>query len=614
MALAAAVYAVLVASVLLLLRMLAAPSRSALLLLTAVLGLSGGLAILSPPRPVGDSREHVAMASAIAHGSPPVGRDDQAVRPFWFYALAAAPLVRAAEAAGRNAASGFTALNILLVAAVGVLLVKRISVVAAVLLAAGPILWWVDKPHPEVFTFSLVTAAVALIGVAPWWSIVALGAAAAQEPPIALALLAAVVFAAIRCGVEERRVWIAAAVGLLTAGLNPLYQYARHGSAAIELFDIDLHLPLARELLSIPFDPNLGIFVHAPFLSAAILLALVLALIRSPRQVLTLTHACVLLIGASFVLAFTQMTNINSGATPGPARYGLWLLPIAIPVLEAAPPTAALRLLAAASLLWSTALFSPSRPESYLRPTRLAATLWQRWPAADNPLVEVFAERVSGSEPAPQPPLATPGCEKVLIVGRGSGSPTEWPGRCVPETAPPFCREVDVLCYANRTNATYGFARLPAPNTWTPGRSMPPAGRADPIVVAPGPSGAAFDLVGMGAGWSYLEELPERDIRWRWMNDQAEIGLVARDAVSVRLRVDTRAHQRPRRIRISIAAGHVATWEVTPTRATFETGTLQLPAGPSVVRFDSLDGSDKADTDNPRRLSIAVFGVHVLVQ
>lgn len=611
---AVGVYAVIVVSVLLLLRMLALPGRSMLLFVPAVIGLCAGLAIVSPSRALGDSDEHLAMASAIAHGSAPAAQDGrEPPRRSWLYALIAAPLVRAAEAVGANPASGFTVLNIVLLAAAGALVARRISIAAAVLLTAGPVLWWVDKPHPEVFTFSLITIAVALIGTAPWWSIVALGAAAAQEPPIALAMLAAIVFSAVRAGIGERRLWMAAAAGLAMAALNPLYPFVWRGGAARALFDVDVHLPLARELLSTPFDPNIGIFTHAPLLTAAILVALVLALIRSPRQVFTLTHAGVLVMGALFVVAFTQMTNINSGGTPGPSRYGLWLLPIAIPVLEAAPPAATLRVLAAASMLWSMVWFAPSRPENYLRPTRLAAALWQRWPAADNPLVEVFAERVSGSEPAPQPPLATPGCEKVLIVGRGSGSPTQWPGRCTPETAPPFCREVDVLCYANRTSGTYAFTRLPVLNTWTPEQSMPHASRADPIAVAPDDSREAFDAVALAAGWSYLEELPERDIRWRWMNDQGELGIAAREAVPVRLRVDARAHGRPRRIRLSTAAGDVATWNVPAERTTFETGDFQLPAGPSVIRFDSLDGADPAGGGDPRRLSIAVFGVRVLV-
>jgi hypothetical protein len=141
---------------------------------------------------------------------------------------------------------------------------------------------------------------------------------------------------------------------------------------------------------------------------------------------------------------------------------------------------------------------------------------------------------------------------------------------------------------------------------------MPRRGHIDTIAVATG-NPAPFAAVGMGAGWSYLEELPERDIRWRWMNEQAELGIETYEAVSVRLRVDTRSFNRPRRLRISTTAGEVATWIVTPTRATFETGTFQLPAGPTVVRFESVDGADEAEGDDSRRLSVAVFGIRVFV-
>ena len=99
-------------------------------------------------------------------------------------------MVRAAETVGRDPRSGFTALNLLLLAGAAVVLVKRVSTVAAVLLAAGPILWWIDKPHPEVFTFGLIAVAIASVGRAPWLTILALGLASAQEPVIVPALVA----------------------------------------------------------------------------------------------------------------------------------------------------------------------------------------------------------------------------------------------------------------------------------------------------------------------------------------------------------------------------------------------------------------------------------------
>jgi hypothetical protein len=612
------VYLLIIASVLLLFRMLAVQSRSGVLLVVALGGLAGGLVAQSSRRPVGDSHQYVAMASAFAHGAAPARSEDQHVRRSWLYPLAAAPFVRAAEAAGRDPLIGFTALNVVLLIVAGVLLVRRVSVVAAVLLAAGPILWWVDKAHTEVFTFSLITLAIVLLTTAPWWSILALGAAAAQNPPIAGAMLAAILFAWVTFGFQDRRVWIAAAAGLVLAALSPLYHFVLGDGALGQAYDIDLHWPLARELLTTSLDPNVGILIHNPFLTAAVVIALFLALIRAPRQLFTSAHACVLVIGALFVLISTQTMNVNSGGTPGPSRYGLWLLPIAIPALAAAPPTTALRIAAAASLVWSAIFFAPKLPENHLRPTALARTLWQRWPAVDNPLVEVFSERVSGSEPAPGPPLATPGCEKVLIAGAGEGNDARWPARCTPATAPPFCREVDVLCYANRSGEAYGFTRLPVPASWTRERFSQPAGlgtteRPDPLVVAPGASGAAIAAAWMDAGWSYLEEVKADEVRWRWMGDQAEIGVIAREPVDVRLRIDMRAHARPRRIRISAGNADIATWIVTTSRSVYETAPFRLPPGPVHVRFDSADGADPADSGDPRLLSVAVFGLRVLV-
>jgi hypothetical protein len=605
----AAAYGLVAVSVLILLWTLTVSRRSAVLSFAAMVALSSGLALLSPERHVGDSHEHVAMAAAIAQGAAPRAPGEKRTEPSWFYAFVAAPMVRVVETAGGTPHTAFTFLNILLLAATAALLAHRVSAIAAVLLGAGPILWWLDKPHPEVFMFSTIAAALVLFHSAPWWSLILLGLATAQEPLAGVALAAALIAAALPVGFMDRRLWLAAGISVVVALIAPLYQLTRTGSLGLSLSGIDFHLPLARELLTTPFDPNVGIFVHAPLLTAALIVALVLGLVRAPGQIFTMKSATALAIGGLFIVMFTQTTNMNSGGTPGPSRYGLWLLPLSIPLLEAAPPAAALKALAAGALVWSVMLFAPARPENYLQPTRLGAALWQRWPAADNPLPEIFSERVSGSQPAPQPPLATPACEKVLIIGRGSGSPTGWPGRCEPETAPPFCREVGVLCYANRTNGEYAFTRLPV--LWGPPLDDAALPRTDPMAVAVPEGQTTFAGVGMGAGWSYLEELPERDIRWRWMNDQAELAVVVHEAAGVRLRVDTRSYARPRRLRISMPLGEIATWIVTPTRATFETGTFQLPAGPTVLRFDSLDGADRAEGDDTRRLSVAIFGIRV---
>jgi hypothetical protein len=107
--------------------------------------------------------------------------------------------------------------------------------------------------------------------------------------------------------------------------------------------------------------------------------------------------------------------------------------------------------------------FHPARPEAADRPTRLASYLWTRHPSLDNPLPEIFAERLRGLDEN-WLPVATPGCEKVLLPGRG-GRDSVWPMPCVPVTPPARCQAPGATCYANRTRTGYAFV---SPSVSTP--------------------------------------------------------------------------------------------------------------------------------------------------
>jgi len=109
------------------------------------------------------------------------------------------------------------------------------------------------------------------------------------------------------------------------------------------------------------------------------------------------------------------------------SRYGVWLLALAVPLiadgcvrLELTCP-ALLRILVAVSVVCSAYVFRPAWSDRQGQsPNWLAQTVWTTWPAAENPVPEVFAERVSGRDGRAVVPVSTAGCEKVLIRGDGT--------------------------------------------------------------------------------------------------------------------------------------------------------------------------------------------------
>jgi hypothetical protein len=237
------------------------------------------------------------------------------------------------------------------------------------------------------------------------------------------------------------------------------------------LIGTEAHVPTIQELGAVFWDPNIGLLSHAPLLVLTIVAAAVLV-IRRARSSLVEADVWVAFAGACiFLLSFSQTTNLNNGATPGMSRYAVWLIPLSIPICRRAtavlgsPAPRWLILLALASCVWSIVAFQPRRLESYTTPTRIASILWTWWPSLDNPLPEIFAERVSGEEPG-LAPIATPDCAKVLLFGG------QWPVPCVPQSVPGPCGARNALCYANRTRSGYVFVpvRPQAFNTLEPHR------------------------------------------------------------------------------------------------------------------------------------------------
>lgn len=461
--------------------------------------VAGALAVCliagSPPRLVGDGREYLAQAIEFAsfHGpafrpadiphlqaelarfdptlanwdiwSSTIGDDNRgrAFLHFWFYSLLAAPGIWLTDAVGASPTFAFTGLNVLLLGIALWVVFPRVGTAACVLLFAGPIVWWIDKAHTEVFTFALVAITFALMRDRPWCSMVAGGLAATQNPPIAI--LVPIVFAVAvqrdRGALRDRRVVAGAAVGLALSLLHPIYTYTHYGRLSLLLEQTRSGTPTFQLFSAVVFDPSVGLIGNYP-LYLVVVAAGLLVLVRHHRADAMLTDVVVPTIAAAvFLFSFSRTTNVHHGGTPGLSRYALWLIPLTIPLLSAlhksagAPWRRALWSAAAVSALISVFAFHPAVRQNSREPTWLATFLWSRFPSWNNPLPEVFTETQLHID-EPRVPVATPGCEKILVAGSdvsGSG----WPTPCYPATVPPACQTAGALCYANFTGRDYAF-------------------------------------------------------------------------------------------------------------------------------------------------------------
>jgi hypothetical protein len=452
----------------------------------------------SPQRLVGDGREYLAQAIEFAafrgpafrpgdipHIQAELTRFDPALANwdiwsstvadvnrgrvflhFWVYALLAAPGVWVTTVLGVAPTAAFTALNLVLFGAALWVAFPRIGAAACILLFAGPIVWWIDKAHTEVFTFALLTIAFALMYERPWWSMLAAGAASTQNPPIAILVPLVFGAAVVRnpSGWTDRRMIAGVIVATALALLHPVYTYTHHGRLSLLLEQTRSGVPTFQTLSAVVLDPSLGLVGNFPvFLVVAIVG--VLALLRHRRREVLVEDVILPgVVAMIFLFSFSRTTNVHHGGTPSVSRYALWLIPLAIPMLSALQRFGGLTWrkflwsAAALSALISVLAFRPSVPQNSREPTWLASFLWTRAPGWNNPLPEVFIETQLQVD-EPRVPVATTGCEKILVAG-GSADEGFWPSPCYPAPLPPACEIAGSLCYANLNGRQYEFVPI----------------------------------------------------------------------------------------------------------------------------------------------------------
>lgn len=397
---------------------------------------------------------------------------------FWFYAWLATPFVWLADEVGVNPVHAFTLLNLILLGLALRLALPKIGLPASLLLFCGPIVWWLDKAHTEIFTFSLLTVAMVMLRDRPWWSMIALGLAATQNPPLAavIPVVAVAELIARRDRLREWTFWAGAGVGLAFAALHPLYYYARYGQFSLLTANLKVGMPTGAAFMATVSDPEVGLIGNFPAFLFVVVFAIGWLAWTKPRELIQRDVIVSWIAGLFFMFSAAQAFNIHHGGTPSISRYAVWLMPLAIPLLSRAETLLQDRwrrkrwvtaVISAAVSCWA---FNPSVAEYSREPTLLANYLWTSHPTWNNPVPEVFSETVVHQDDFfAIGPVATLGCEKILIAGRGPREPM-WPMPCPPAAVPPRCVSLGTFCYANLANGLYTYAV--SSSSYDPGRFL----------------------------------------------------------------------------------------------------------------------------------------------
>jgi hypothetical protein len=276
-----------------------------------------------------------------------------------------------------------------------------------------------------------------------------LAIAAAQMPLLLPVLALSAAIALVRHG--RQLVWPVVASTAIVA-LSPLYYWLRLGITSPLAETVFSYVPPLRAVLTPLVDLNLGIVWFVP----ALVVLAVAGTLAAIRQRAWADPAIVGVGMAIVLLAATQTPNVNHGGTPGMSRYGVWLVGLMVPLVVRGDRVVSARWRVAytgiviLSVLYAAYMFRPGLGDAGTlpSPTRLAQFVWTETPWLDNPLPEVFAERVAHVDGSVFVPVATDGCEKALVIGTGTS--VRWPPNCAPVMPPEECVQNGVLCYVNR--------------------------------------------------------------------------------------------------------------------------------------------------------------------
>lgn len=437
------------------------------------------LSMLATPRRTGDAHQYVAMARQFASARGPALSDQElkkfqlwlelhpaatgfpdgvgAMRQptlvregqhvlshFWFYPMLAAPFIAIGDTVGAHPLTGFVLVNSVMLVAAIVVTRRTFGVMAALMMLATPIVWFVGRAQVEVFTFTFLALAMAATATGRWGiASILVAIASTQNLPIA-AIIPLIWLGGLNEWMQSRRARHESArptlpdarrvLGLAIASvaialIHPLYYLNTLGVVTPQLLNggIAGTMPTTTRILAPLLDPGIGFVPWLPALTAVWLAGVGVTIhgfrgsrTQSPRTLALVAGSIVC--GFWFLFVFAQSTNVNSGGTVHISRYVIWLLPLTLPAIGvafAAMPRWPARATAPAAftlIALYLGYFWPDQPERYVVHSPQSIWLMSHLPGLYHPLPEIFVERTLHIDGGPRASAADPDCRLLFIV------------------------------------------------------------------------------------------------------------------------------------------------------------------------------------------------------
>jgi hypothetical protein len=364
---------------------------------------------------------------------------------FWFYSFLAFAISKLFSLVGLSLTfhSSFLTLHFTLVTFTAIVAFHFYSwrglLVFLILTLASPMLWFLNKVHTELFTYCLTLSAIIFVYSKSYLSGAFLLALASTQNP-SFALIAFVPFCyrlVLHRNLKFNFLEVCLVVGTVLAVLaHPTYYFLRFGVLTPQLLAGGASLGGNLSLFYIwILDPDLGLLPNWPVGVVFIIIATYLHFFSKVKKEKNSNIFFYFFIIIFFLINFyahSSTANLNSGATPGLARYSLWYLPLAFPLVHYVVTNFPIKKVFSNSLIlmisviifYSMLKNNPGKGEEYSKPTWFSTIIQSNVPLLYNPPSEVFAERYSGVGESihslmPRGVLG-PDCRKLLIYpGKG---------------------------------------------------------------------------------------------------------------------------------------------------------------------------------------------------